>query len=165
MPAGRAWMIGIATGLMNLGLYLMFTCNVGVREVAAGIITSGLATAAAIIFATASDTRFEFRLKDVAQARRVPWQVIKDTGKLMQALAMQLFTSGGAPGSLAAVPFDERDRQSTVDAGRRALVVTYNTATPNSIVLGPVDGQNLMVFHQLIPSPIPSMMKNLGANP
>jgi hypothetical protein len=125
MPAGRAWMIGIATGLMNLGLYLMFTCNVGVREVAAGIITSGLATAAAIIFATASDTRFEFRLKDVAQARRVPWQVIKDTGKLMQALAMQLFTSGGAP----------------------------------------VDGQNLMVFHQLIPSPIPSMMKNLGANP
>jgi hypothetical protein len=165
MAPGKSWRTGIALGVVNLGLYLAFTCNLGFRELAAGMIASGIATAAAIIFARASGTQFEFRLKDLAQAWRLPGYIVKDTGKLMQALGMQLFTSGGAPCSLAAVVFEEGDRHSPVDVGRRALAVTYNTATPNSIMLGLVEEQHLMIFHQVIPSPISPMMKNLGANP
>ncbi len=165
MRQAHRWLISGAAGLSNLGLYLAFTSNVGFREITAGVVVAGLSTAAAIIFSTAAGVRFEFRLRDVVQAWRLPWAILGDTAKVMQATVMQLFARHGAPTLIAAVGFDANDKLLALDAGRCALAITYSSATPNSIMLGIVEEQNLMICHQLIPSPLSPMIKNLGAKP
>jgi hypothetical protein len=165
MPWGRSWLIGGGAGLSNLGLYLVFTADVGLREIFAGIVVAGLATAAAIVFSVASATRFDFRLRDLMQAWRLPWTLVSDAAKTLQALAMQLVGRRGVPSVLAAVAFDGGENKPGVDAGRCALAITYNSAAPNSILLGIVEVQGLMIYHQLIPGPLSPMIRDMGAKP
>lgn len=165
MPQAQRWLIGVAAGLSNLGLYLAFTSNVGVREITAGVIVAGLATAAVIVFSTAAGVQFEFRLRDVMQAWRLPWAILGDTAKIMQALVMQLINRRGVPSVLATLVFDHDEKNPAMNAGCRALAITYNSAAPNSIMIGIVEDQGLMIYHQMIPSPPSPMVRNLGARP
>ncbi len=165
MRQAHSWLIGGAAGLSNLWLYLAFTSNSGFREITAGVIVAGLATGAAVVFATAAGARFAFRLRDLAQALRLPGALLADSVKILQALAMQLFARRGPASVLAAVVFNAGDNRLAVDAGRRALAITYNSATPNSIMLGVVEDQDLMIYHQLIPGPLSPLVRKLGAEP
>lgn len=159
----RIW-IAVAC-LLHCALYLAFTEDLDVRELVAMVLTGAVATVAALVFATAGKVRFGLRLRDVAQAIYVPRYVIRGTGEVLHGLARQLFTRGGAPSVVAAVHFDIGPERSPQDAGRRALAISYTTATPNFIILGLVKEQKLMIFHQIIPGEVPSMTRNLGAKP
>jgi hypothetical protein len=50
-----------------------------------------------------------------------------------------------------------------VDAGRRALATSFTTATPNSIVLDVIEHPPRILYHQIIPGPLPGVTQSLGA--
>ena len=90
---------------------------------------------------------------------------VSGTVEVLHGLAKQLFTAGGAPSFLAAVPFEIGSQDDPTEAGRRALATTYTTATPNFVVLGLVNEQGLMLYHQIIPGDVLTMTRRLGARP
>ena len=165
MPKPSTWIIGGLTFLANAGLYLAFTSNVDAREAVAAVPVAAVATVAVLVVAHAGKVSFRFRPRDVAQAWRMPWYALTGTGEVLKGLAMQLFTSGGAPSFLAAVPFDVGEKDDVADAGRRALAVTYTTATPNFVVLGVIEEQRLMLYHQIVPGDVIAVTRKLGARP
>jgi hypothetical protein len=146
-------------------LYLAFTDNVGWRELFASAITGAISVIAAIVFARAGQLRFSFRMRDVVQAWRMPWYAVSGTVEVLQGLAKQLFSPGGAPNYLAAVRYDMGSRDDPADCGRRALEITLSTATPNFIILGFVDRQDLLLYHQITPGEVRVMTRKLGARP
>ena len=146
-------------------MYLAFTDNVGWRELIASFIAGTLSATAVLVFARAGKVRFAFRLRDVAQGWRIPWNVSCGTIEVFEGLGKQFFSPAGPASAIVAVPFDLGEKDNPSDAGRRALAITYTTATPNFIILGLVDRQSLMLYHQITPGEIRPMTRNLGARP
>jgi len=162
---GRTWITVIISGLMYYALYLGFTDNTGFRELITGACVATVATVATLVLASAGRVHFRFRMRDVFQAWHIPWYVILGTVEVLHGLGKQVFRRRGAPSLIAAVPFDPGKHNSPTDAARRALAITFTTETPNSIVLGIVEEQKLLIYHQITPGKVRAMTRNLGARP
>ncbi|HTW95718.1 MAG TPA: hypothetical protein VMD30_13025 [Tepidisphaeraceae bacterium] len=145
-------------------LWLAYTDSLGYREMCAGAGGAAIATLAVWIYGIKGKIRFRLSLRDVAQAIYLPWNVLVDTWKIVRAVGMQIFTAGGAPSLVAAVEF-EVGQAKPIDAGRQALAITYTTLTPNSIVLGIVPEQGLMIYHRIVPGKLMAATRHLGARP
>lgn len=157
-----AWFAVAALALA--GLYLLFTDDADIRELMASVVVAALALSAALVMARGGDIHFHLRMRDLIQAWRLPWYAVSGTVEVLQGLARRLAGARRAPSFLAAVRFDVGGADPA-EAGRRALVVTYTTATPNFIVLGPIPEQHLLLYHQIIPGDVRKMTANLGARP
>ncbi len=154
----------LAVWLVHAGLWLIFVSNTNTWELLVGAAAAGLATLGLAVFRRLGLVKFSPSLRQIAEAWRLPWYALSDTWKLLQAIGKQLFSKAGAPGSLVAVPF-EVGQDEPASAGRRALAVLYTTMTPNSVVLGVIQEQQLLLYHQLIPGDLPQTTQNLGAKP
>ncbi|MGN6370874.1 MAG: hypothetical protein ACTHN5_21680 [Phycisphaerae bacterium] len=152
------------TWIASAAFYLTLISSYGWREYVAAAATAALATTGAVVFSRSGKVAFHLRFRDLLQAWRIPAYAVTGTWEVLRALGRQLFSSG-APSVLAAVPFDPGDKQNLADAGRRALVLSYSTATPNSIMLGMTDQEEWLLYHQVLPSEVHAMTKNLGARP
>jgi hypothetical protein len=150
--------------LLQLGLWLLLVSKLERDEIYAGLAAAALATLAAGWLDAVHFARFRPSLAALASGWRIPWYILSDTVAIFLGLARQLFTSEGAPSALRAVAFDlgGDDAQS---AARQALVITYGTITPNSIVLGLVREQKLLLYHQILPGELPPTIRELGARP
>jgi multisubunit Na+/H+ antiporter MnhE subunit len=155
----------ITGGAGYFALYLAFANNVGFREVITGVLVGAVAVAGKIIFQSAGHQHFRFHWRDVLQAWRLPWCAITGTIEVLRGLAKQWFKKRGASSYLAAVAFDMGPERSPYAAGRRALAVTYTTATPNFVILGLDHEQKLMLYHQILPGKVRTMTQKLGARP
>lgn len=167
MPQGdtkTSWTTWAVVWLLHLGLWFLFVAQLSIDELLAGMAAAAVATAAAAVFEALGLVKFRPLLRSLVQAWRIPWYLITGTGEIFHGLAKQLFTAGGAPSTLRAVPFvvGGHDSESTA---RRALAVTYTTITPNFIVLGIVSEQGLMLYHQILPGKVLPITKQLGARP
>ena len=152
------------TYVMLVGLWLLFTSNLAKPELYVGLGAAAIATLATIIFEAVGVIQFRPRLIDLAQIWPVPWYLLKDTGLILKAMALQLFTQDGPPSVVLAVPYADVD-DDDASAARRALVVTYTCFTPSSVALGIVREQQLLLIHQILPAPVTRTMVNLGARP
>jgi len=164
MKTLRIAVMVLLTALSQWGLWLAYTSSVGYRELCAGAGAAAIAPGAVWVLAGKGKICFRFRWRQAAQAIYVPWNVIVDTWKLMRAVAMQVFSARGAPSLLAAVEF-EAAQNDPAAAGREALAITFMTITPNSVVLGIVPDQGVLLYHQIIPSPVATAARHLGARP
>lgn len=161
----RRLLIALLTVASQWGLWLVYTNNVGYRELIAGCVGAIFSAAAAVLFAVQGKVAFRFRLRDAAQMVHLPWLVVSDTIKVLGAVGRQIFTRAGASSRIAAVPFDAGG-QDALSAGRRALGISYTTITPNSVVLGVIPGDPpLLLYHQVSIDALPAMTCNLGARP
>jgi len=152
------------TYVILVGLWLLFTSNLAKPELYVGLGAAAIATLATIVLEAVGLIQFRPRLADLAQIWRVPWYLLKDTGLILKAMAMQLFTGDGAPSIVLAVPYaDVGDDDAS--AAKRALVVVYTCFTPSSVALGIVREQRLLLIHQILPAPVTQAMINLGARP
>jgi multisubunit Na+/H+ antiporter MnhE subunit len=157
-------LIATATAVAHWVLWLGYTNNSGYREMIVGALAAMVSTVAALVYAVQSGFSFRFRWRDIAQAIYLPWYALDGTWEVLHALAKQIFTRPGAPSLMAAVAFDVGG-DDPHSAGRRALAVTYTTITPNFIVLGIVNRQQLMLYHQILPGKVLAMTCHLGARP
>jgi Na+/H+ ion antiporter subunit len=86
-------------------------------------------------------------LKLLAQAWKLPWQIVFDFGVLTWVLARSLARGRRVEGVWLTVPFATRD--DSVGRWQRAFAVTCGTATPNAIVVDIDRGEALL--HSLEP--------------
>ena len=145
-------------------LWLVYTNNTGFRELIAAAAAALIATAGMVVFAAHRKIRFRFRAIDIFQATRLPAHVVADTCKLLRAVAEQICGRARAPSCIEAVEFDAAGNGAAA-AGRRALAVTYGTISPNSVLLGVVPQQRLLLYHRIQPGRISPMLRHLGARP
>jgi multisubunit Na+/H+ antiporter MnhE subunit len=143
-------------------LWLCYADSIGRREICVGAAAAVVSTLAAAMFYVQGTVKFRFRRSDVLQMLQVPWYALIGTWKILGALALQLFGRGTRSGHMRAVFFGEEASDPNA-AGRRALATTYTTITPNSVSLGFVPDQGLMLYHEIVPDKEPAMLRSLGA--
>lgn len=163
MPKLRTILAWSIIWLSQVGLYLCYSANVGIRELVAAAIAAAVATCGAVVFARQAQIRLQLRWRDIVRVWPVPWYALAGTVKILQGLSQQV-VRGDAPSVVRAVRF-QMGGDDPASAGRRALAVFYTTMTPNFIVFGLFSRQKLLLYHQIIPGPVLTMTQKLGARP
>jgi hypothetical protein len=95
-------------------------------------------------------------LEEIAAVWRLPWCVISDTTVVILILANDLL--GKRAGSFYRVT-EFRASDSSKGVSQRVLVTSYNTVSPNLIVIG-IENQQ-MLFHQLKRTGVPKLVADL----
>jgi multisubunit Na+/H+ antiporter MnhE subunit len=143
--------------------WLLLTDNTGWREMLAGAGASAISMLAIMLFVDRIKANFRFRARFLKQAIHVPKQLVTDTGLLVFTIARRI--AGVKPASgIMAVRF-RRGGNMPSSMARRALAVTYLTVSPNTLVLGISEHQNILVFHTIVPAPLPPFVERMGAEP
>jgi multisubunit Na+/H+ antiporter MnhE subunit len=139
-----AWWIAL------LGLWLLLV-TVSVAELIAGMIAAAIAATAAEVVQAQGLVRFDPDPRWLLRIWKLPRNIVRDCWLVTVALVRQL---RGTPvnSGFRAVPFQRGGGDARASA-RRALVVLAISVSPNSIVIGIDEEADLMLVHQLIPSP------------
>ncbi len=148
---------------VHVGLWLIYVSQIQTWEILVGSAAAGLATLGLAVLCRLRLVRFRPSIRQIAEAWRSPLYIVLDTWKLIRCVGTQAYSRSRAPSCLTAVPF-EVGPDNPACAGRRALAVLYTTMTPNSVVIGIVREQGLMLYHQIIPGDALQITRNLGAN-
>jgi multisubunit Na+/H+ antiporter MnhE subunit len=153
----------LLTWASQLGFWLIFADNAGFREVIIGAAAAALTTFFVFLFISRSGETFKLSDRHLAQVIHVPESLFSDTWILLRVIAMRLI-GRKVPGGIVAVHFNFGGDDSA-SRGRRALAITFLTFAPNNLVLGILQQPQILFFHTVIPQPLPSFMKNMGADP
>jgi hypothetical protein len=104
---------------------------------------------------------FQPRLRDLIQVWRLPWYVVTDVARVTWILFRDL--AGHPAGShFVAAPWGPVENNGR-DTARRALAVAYTTVSPNCVVVGVDCGRGQILLHELEPTSLSRMTRNLGA--
>lgn len=143
-----AWWVGWWLALLGLWLLLV---TVSVAEVVAGMVAAALAATAAEVVRVQGLVRFDPDPRWFLRAWKLPRSVVRDCWILGVALVHHL---GGHPvnGAFRALPFRSGGDDDRA-AARRALIVPALSVSPNTYVIGIDEQADLMLVHQLVPSP------------
>jgi multisubunit Na+/H+ antiporter MnhE subunit len=145
-------------------LWLAFVDTLAAAEVVLGLLAAAVAATAAEVVRDQDLVRFRLEPRWLRGLGRLPWQVLRDTWLLAEALWGQL---RGRPvrGVFRVVPFPA-EQDDARSAARRALVTGVVSLAPNTYVVGIEGDEGVVLVHQLVPepgSPIPPSMLEDGA--
>ncbi|HEX9107361.1 MAG TPA: hypothetical protein VF832_09030 [Longimicrobiales bacterium] len=163
----RRWTGALLFGIewaVFLAAWLFYVWSLELAELVIGLLASGLAAGASHLVWAEHLAGLSFHPRWLAQAWRIPGQVLLDTGTILAVLARRLFTGRQAPSLFRAVPYEWRgaDPHSSM---LRALAITYATISPNMVVIGIDRERGYLLYHQLRQSPVSRMLQALGARP
>jgi multisubunit Na+/H+ antiporter MnhE subunit len=133
-------------------LWVLLTYNPVAQEFVAGAFAAAIAATAVSLVREQRIMSFGPRLKWLARAGRVPVEMIRDTVTVSGALYRKVVRREDVVGAWRAIPFSEGGDDAR-SAARRALFIAAISATPNALVAGIDAEENLMLVHQLVPSP------------
>ncbi len=160
---GLTWIVRcLLIWAVHLGLWLIYVSQVSLWELLVGAAAAGLSTAGVYVFGRLGLVKFRPGLHEVGEIWRIPWYAVSGTWEILQGIGKQLFSKEGAPSYLAAVPF-KVGPDTSANCGRRGLAILYTTMTPNFVVLGVVEEQGLLLYHQIVPGDVLRITRNLGA--
>ena len=141
-----AWWVLLAA------LYLLLVDTLARPEVVLGLLAAA-ATAAALVAVRAqgrdrlaADPRWAVLL-----VRRLPINVLRDTGVVFAALGRALWRRERIEGVFRVVPFDAGGDDPR-SAARRALVVAGTCLSPNTVVVAIDAAHDQLILHQLVAS-------------
>lgn len=100
--------------------------------------------------------------RDLLAGWRIPWYAVQDIFLVSRILLRNVFFGIQPPSAYRVCGFTT-SKSDPQDVGRRVLVTGYGSATPNAIVIGVDYAQNRLLFHQLQPSEVNTMTRDLGA--
>ncbi len=150
------------TALAAFALWVVFVSGFKGQEMLVGGICTAACTAFLVFAWKARPVHLEFHAADVRQGWRVPGSIVQDAWVVCRALARDL--SGRRVDSALTVHPFEASTTNRRKRAREVLVVTYLTASPNSIVLGVDQEAGLLLMHQLDPQALPETARRLGAS-
>jgi multisubunit Na+/H+ antiporter MnhE subunit len=160
----RSWISWLIAWVLMTALWLLFTVSFGKSEIIIGVVAALVGTLGVAMYEQVAGIRFLPTLPLLVQAWHVPGYMFAGFWELLVALMRQLFTRRGAQSAFTAVRYDVGGDDYAATA-RRALAVSLTTMTPNFLVLGIIQEQGLMIYHQVLVGPVRQMTKNLGAKP
>jgi multisubunit Na+/H+ antiporter MnhE subunit len=140
----------LASWVVLLGLWLLLV-TVSVAELIAGMVAAAIAATAFEVVRAQGLVRFDPDPRWFLRMWKIPRSVVRDCWILTAALFHHL-TGKPVNSGFRAIPFrsgGDDDRSSA----RRALVVPALSVSPNTYVIGIDEGSDLMLVHQLVPSP------------
>jgi multisubunit Na+/H+ antiporter MnhE subunit len=140
---------GLAWWAALLAAWLLFVDSLAPAEVVAGVVASALAASLAEAVRERGYVRFSPRLRWLAHAPRVAWQILVDCWILEVALVRRL-RGRRVRGVLYRVPIRYGGDDSR-SAARRALLNFAVSITPNSYVLDLEPDTSVALVHQLVP--------------
>jgi hypothetical protein len=145
-------------------LWFIYTGRPGWSEVTAG-------AGAAILGATGAEAvrglnfaRFYPYSGLLLRVWRAPAFLLRDCWLLLEALVLESVLGRRNEGGMKSAGFNAGG-QDTRSATRRALAITFVSLTPNSIVIHIDERKNKILYHQLVPGPLPDLAKRLGVEP
>jgi multisubunit Na+/H+ antiporter MnhE subunit len=138
----------VVVGAIQLGLWMAYVDNPSRAEWIIGSIAAIFASGAA--YATVRVAHFRFRptFRMLIQGWRIPWNVLSETWDLAVATYRQFFHLVHRS-RITAVPF-RYGTHGGHDVARRMLAAFYSTLTPNTVVIGFVCEQNVLLHHQMV---------------
>ncbi len=163
----RATKLALLFAVSAPALFVLWVLFVGTFAGPEMLVGAGAALVAAFalcIVQQAEPTHFRPRLSDVAQLIYVPWLLLSDTVVILLVSISDLFGGRKASSAFRVVTFRAGTPGGARSTGRRVLAVAGSTVSPNCIVLGVNANQNELLFHQIKKTPLPTMIKNLGAD-
>lgn len=98
---------------------------------------------------------------EILQIWRVAGYVVIDLAQITYVLLLDL-AGRRAPSIFRSAPWGPAQNNGR-DTAKRALAVAYTTVSPNCVVVGIDCGRHQILMHNLKRSPVPQMMRNLGA--
>ncbi len=133
-----------------LCLWLLLV-TVSLAEFFAGVVAAAIAATAAEVVRAQGLVRFDPDPRWLVRAWKLPRSIVRDCWLLTVALVRHL---AGHPvnGGFRAIPFRSGGGDARASA-RRALVILAISVSPNTYVMGIDEDADLMLVHQLIPSP------------
>jgi multisubunit Na+/H+ antiporter MnhE subunit len=144
-----------------LGLWFLYTDTPTISELLAGAAAAAIAATATTVLELQTFGRFWARPRWLMLFLTQPWYVLTGSAAIFWALLRRI-AGKESEAQLKAVQFDTGGEDDE-SAARRALAITLNTIPPNSIVIG-IDRENqVLLMHEMVPSPIPATLKQLGA--
>jgi hypothetical protein len=161
--SGARTLLGAAVTLAVMaGIWILLVGGTGPHELITG--AASMTLAAGFLYKTKqSDTlNLRFRAEDVRTGWRLPGYLASDVWVVTKVLLFDLLQIKPA-GSHARVWGFRTSENEPVLAARRALATAYTSATPNSIVVGVDYEQNRILIHQMLPSGLTAMQRELGA--
>jgi len=157
-----------ARGLIQAALYfacwVLFVGKLEKEELWVGVPVVALAVLASEVVRTQHLIRFSVRLRWLAQAWRIPGEVLSGTGVVLKALFLQLFAGRQAGSHVLEVPYEAPDDDAEA-AALETLATTFTTMAPNFIVIGIDRERKRMMYHQVERTELPEIARRLGARP
>jgi hypothetical protein len=144
----RSWMLW---WLALFGLYVVMQGTNEQMELAAGAGAAALGASLLELVRRQGLLRFAPGARALAQAGRVPFQVIREFLVITVALVLDLTGRRRIRGAWVAVPF-EAGGDDPVSAGNRALAPLLNNVSPNTVVVDIECDRNLALRHDLVPA-------------
>ena len=147
--------------LFLLGLWMMYTSSPRLSELYVGFLIAALGVFGSYLIRGSGFAAFRPRPRWIALAFLEPWYVIVGSYRLAASLVRALLHRP----SLArfhAIPFVSGgdDPESST---RRTLTIAYLTIPPDSVVVGIDRHVNELLLHEIQPSPLPLIARELGA--
>ena len=175
----RTWLRRVLLWIVFTGVYMLLISKMDPLEWLLGSVVSILCVLGVEAYLHTGLVYFRPRWKDLLQIRHLPVDMLSGTAQTLHALWNQLFAHGRGLGDVKATRY-RLGGLNPESAARRALTISYSTATPNSIVLGfwpdpsmttsfhaelagPTVEYGLMLYHQVLPVPTRQWMRELGA--
>jgi multisubunit Na+/H+ antiporter MnhE subunit len=157
----RAALISTAEFFFLIALWMIFVSLPKLDELLVGIAASIISAVADGVVKAKKFATFYPHLKSMVLVFWEPWYAITGTAAIFAALVKHLMGKK-SEAQLRAVPFDSGG-DDPESAARRALAIMYTTIPPNFVVVGIDREKNLMLVHQVSPTPTPLIAKRLGA--
>jgi multisubunit Na+/H+ antiporter MnhE subunit len=146
--------------LSELILWLVFTDNIGFREILAGAAAAAAATYFSFVFASRKTIGGFWFPSEMAVIWHLPAELAHDTGVLLLALVRRI-AGRDIPSAIVGIPFGAVGKRPE-SRGKRALATTLLTVTPNTLVLGILKDEKVLFFHRLLPQPVSALGRQLS---
>src|SRR4051812_31901599 len=142
------WLVGTAALVL---LWFLYAGKVNEQEALIGAAGILLTVLALISISREHFAPFAPRGRWLAQAAKLPWQVVKDTASVLSALPRGLSAGDKPVGKFSSAPFPAGGADAESSA-KRALAVGLSSFPPNSILLDVEREENKIVYHELVPT-------------
>lgn len=134
------------------GLWLLLVAKISLEELVGAAVGATLACAGVAVFQNADRTAFHPTAHMLLQAWRVPGDLLSGAWIVFRGLGRGMLGLGKPAGVLRSVKLDMGPENDPRADARRALTITFTTLTPNTVVVGFVPSQKLMLYHQFAPT-------------
>jgi hypothetical protein len=128
---------------------LLVGTNSGLEEIA-GACAAGIATMFALGVRQQRLLVFRFEPRRLARTLKVPWNVVRELGIVLWALALDLARVRRVRSAYRAIPFPT-GRQDGASAGRRAVASLADAVSPNAYSVDMDLERGLVLRHELDP--------------
>ncbi len=153
--------IGVIGGVLGGAFYLLLIDTTSLPEL---YVLAGVALTCGVAFAVGREREFvEARIAPswLLRAGHLLWRIPRDIATLCLEALRQLAAPRPARGCFRAARFTATGA-TPHEAGRRALVESLGSVSPNTIIVGVDDERDLLLVHQLRREGPPERLDPLG---